>query len=431
MAFQRVSSAHLVFRPMDNKRLQSASPPGREPPGRTPGGLALKGLWTGGLVAHDLQSFSTTRRHGANGGSRVTIDEIAAKLGLSPSTVSRALNHPEMVALKTRLRVEEAVRRYRYRPSTIARSLRVRNSQTIGLILADITNPFHAELARAVEAVARSRGYTVILSNSDEDSARERSLIETLLSWRVQGIIIAPCGSNQDLLRESLRSGLAVVQVDRMAEGLQADAVLVDNRLGARMAVEHLLAMGHRRIAHVAGSPHVTTGALRLEGYRSALASAGEPCAEEAVAVADFREEGGYRAALELFAGRPPATRPTALFVGNNEMAAGAIRALRELALRIPADVSFVCFDDSRWARLMHPALTVVAQPVSDIGRTAAELLLRRIEDGMATPTVYTLQPALIPRESTSPAALPAPASDPACRASGASGRVPGQRDAT
>ncbi|WP_324716763.1 LacI family DNA-binding transcriptional regulator [Carboxydochorda subterranea] len=331
----------------------------------------------------------------------MTIKEIAAKLGLSASTVSRALNHPEMVAPETRVRVEAAVRRHRYRPSTIARSLRVRNSQTIGLILADITNPFHAELARAVEAIARARGFTVILSNSDEDSERERASLETLLSWRVRGLIIAPCGRNQDLLQESLRTGIPVVQVDRVIEGLEADAVLVDNRAGARMAVEHLLELGHRRVAHVAGSLHLTTGARRLEGYRQAMAAGGMAPDEAMVAVGDFREEGGYRATLELFGHSANRNLPTALFVANNEMAAGAIRALGELGLSVPEDVSFVCFDDSRWARLMRPSLTVVAQPVGDMGRTAAELLLRRIESGRQQPTTYTLQPSLVKRQST------------------------------
>lgn len=330
-------------------------------------------------------------------------------LGLAPSTVSRALNHPEMVSLETRMRVERAVRQYRYRPNTIARSLRVQNSQTIGLVLSDITNPFHAELARAVEAAARERGYTVILSNSDEDEGLERLALETLLSWQVRGLILAPCGRNRSIVEESLRLGIPVVQVDRVIEGLKTDAVLVDNRAGARMAVEHLVALGHRRIAHIAGPQHLTTGAERLAGFREAMASAGIPEEEQRVVYGDFREEGGYRATLQLFReSGAPEKSPTAIFAANNEMAAGAIRALSELGLSIPDRVSFVTFDDSRWAQLMRPALTVIAQPVEEMGRTACELLLRRIESGRSGATLYTLQPMLIQRHSTAPPGQPA-----------------------
>lgn len=325
-------------------------------------------------------------------------------LGLAPSTVSRALNHPELVSLKTRMKVERAVRQYRYRPNTIARSLRVKNSQTIGLVLSDITNPFHAELAKAVEAAARGRGYTVILSNSDEDESLERLALETLLSWRVRGLILAPCGRNRSIVEESLRLGIPVVQVDRVIEGLKADAVLVDNRAGARMAVEHLVALGHRRIAHIAGPQHLTTGAERLAGFREAMATAGIPEEDQIVVYGDFREEGGYRATLKLFQEAAGSEKfPTAIFSANNEMAAGAIRALGELGLSIPDRVSFVTFDDSRWAQLMRPPLTVVAQPVDEMGRTAGELLLRRIESGRSAAMVYTLQPTLIPRQSTAP----------------------------
>lgn len=329
-------------------------------------------------------------------------------LGLAPSTVSRALNHPELVSLETRMKVERAVRQYRYRPNTIARSLRVQNTRTLGLVVSDITNPFHAQLARAVEAVARERGYTVILSNSDEDEGMERLALETLLSWRVRGLILAPCGRNRSIVEESLRLGVPVVQVDRVVEGLDTDSVLVDNRAGARMAVEHLVGLGHRRIAHLAGPQHLTTGAERLAGFREAMLAAGIPEEEHSVVYGDFREEGGYRATLELFRrkGRPE-DQPTAVFAANNEMAAGAIRALTELGLSIPDRVSFVTFDDSRWAQLMRPALTVIAQPVEEMGRTACELLLRRIESGKSGATRYTLQPVLVQRQSTAPPSVP------------------------
>lgn len=326
------------------------------------------------------------------------LKDVAQQLGLAPSTVSRALNHPEMVAAETRIRVLQAVQKAGYQPDRIARSLRVRHTFTIGLIVSDILNPFHAELARTVEQAARQRGYTVIFGNSNEEEEQERNYLESFVSSRVAGIILAPSGKSSETLQRVINQGIPVVQVDRLAPGLETDAVLLDNQKGAALAVKHLFDLGHRRIGMIAGPQHLTSGKERLEGYRSTLLACGLAYNPELVYVADFREGGGYEGTRALLSLPDP---PTALLVANSEMAAGAVRALQEANLVIGKDISLVTFDDTRWARYMLPPLTVVAQPVEEIGRTAVDVLFRRLERRTSRSTVYTLQPYLVERAST------------------------------
>ncbi|MBE3583401.1 MAG: LacI family DNA-binding transcriptional regulator [Limnochordaceae bacterium] len=336
------------------------------------------------------------------------LKEVAKQLGLAPSTVSRALNHPEMVSAETRVRVEEAVRRVRYQPDRIARSLRVRQTSTIGLVVSDILNPFHAALASAIEEAAQQHGFTVILGNSNEDIQREQAYLEVLVASRVRGVILVPSGVNTKGVQWVVGQGVPLVQVDRLTPGVKTDAVLLDNQRGAALAVEHLVGLGHRRIAMIAGPPHLTTGEQRLQGYWAALERAQIRPDERWVFPGNFRESGGYNGARSLLS-LPPDVRPTALITANNEMAAGAVKALGELGLALGRDVSLVTFDDARWAQYILPPLTVVAQPVEEIGQTAVDVLFRHFAGGSglpARPTVYTLQPYLVARASTRPPAV-------------------------
>ncbi|MGE5482380.1 MAG: LacI family DNA-binding transcriptional regulator, partial [Bacteroidota bacterium] len=200
------------------------------------------------------------------GGSKLSLRDVAKELGLAPSTVSRALNHPEMVSPATRARVLEAVRKSRYQPDLVARSLRIKQTSTLGLIVSDILNPFHAALARAIEEAAQRRGFTVVLGNTNEEENREQAYLDVLVASRVEGIILVPCATNSRGLQRVVEQGVPVVQVDRLTPNVSTDAVLLDNRLGARLAVEHLLSLGHRRIGFISGPQHLTTGVERLEG---------------------------------------------------------------------------------------------------------------------------------------------------------------------
>ena len=337
----------------------------------------------------------------------MTIKELARQLGVSTATVSRALSQPELVASETRSRVLAAAKACGYQPDAIARSLRTGRTQSIGLIVSDITNPFYATVVRAIENVARPRGYSVIICNADENPQREEEALALLASKQVAGIIHASTGANLAALEALRARGIPLVDLDR-ASGLSGvDAVLVDNALGARLAVGHLISLGHRRIATIAGPQSLTTGRERLDGFLAAMRSAGLPVPPEFVHTCDFQAESAELAAAEMLSLPHP---PSALFVANNAMMAGAFAAIRERGVRVPEDLSTVSFDDVQWAKYIEPPLTVIAQPAEIIGAMAAELVFRRI-GGEKRPLRRVLDPVLIVRGST---AAPARAQKPA-----------------
>ncbi|MBI3961462.1 MAG: substrate-binding domain-containing protein [Deinococcus sp.] len=263
--------------------------------------------------------------------------------------------------------------------------------------MSDILNPFFATIAKAAEDAAVQRGFALILCNSDEDPAKEHTYLEVLYQKRVSGIMLAPTGGNDALVQQFHTGGLPVVEVDRHCSG--TIAVVLDNRAGALAATAHLLDLGHRRIATVAVPQHLSTGRERLEGYQEAFTSRGLEVPKELVRVGDSREGGGYEATRALLALRRP---PTALFVANNEMTSGALRALKEAGARVPDDLALVMFDDTSWATLVDPPLTVVAQPIYHMGRRAAEQLFALIDGTLSrsTQVVERLTPTLIVRRS-------------------------------
>lgn len=328
----------------------------------------------------------------------IGLNEVARAAGVSPATASRALHRPELVARRTRERVEQAASELGYRPNALARGLRVRSSRTIGLIVTDILNPFHATLAKGVQDAAEAEGYTVLMFNSDEQPQKERRALETLHGHMPMGLIVVPTARTHENL--SIVAGLPTVELDR-ASGLPgAHTILVDNVAGAREAVSHLTRLGHRRIGMIVGNQDISTARERLQGYREGLEAAGLPYQDELVLPGNHREADGRLAALRLLSKRQA---PTALFVGNNEMTIGAVLAARELGLSIPGDLSLVGFDDSRWAQTMSPALSVVSQPTYELGQLACQHLLSLIgqQDGAQRPASVRLSTRLIERHST------------------------------
>lgn len=325
----------------------------------------------------------------------IGLQDVARAAGVSPATASRALHRPDLVALRTRERVEQVALELGYRPNVLARGLRTRGSRTIGLIVTDILNPFHATLAKGVQDAAEAQGYTVLMFNSDEQPGKERRALETLHGHLPMGLIVVPTARTRENL--SVVSGLPTIELDR-ASGLKgAHTVMVDNVAGAREAVTHLTGLGHRRVGMIVGNQDVSTARERLQGYREALETAQVPYLEELVLPGDHREQGGRLAALRLLSGRE---RPTALFVGNNEMTVGAVLAARELGLNIPGDLSVVGFDDSRWAQTMSPALSVVSQPTYELGQLACQHLLSLIAGQPCVDSVR-LPTRMIYRQST------------------------------
>ena len=327
-----------------------------------------------------------------------TIRDVAREAGVSQATAARALAGYGYVSAATRLRVHDAAATIGYRPNAVARSLVSGATRTIGVVVGDIENPFFAGAARGIADVLERAGYTLLLANSDEDLARERRAVEALHARQVDGLAVVPSsGDDGSHLAAILREGRPVVLLDRPISGLAADAVLVDNRAGAERAVGHLAALGHRRIGLVGDSPGIVSTGERIDGYRAALAAVGAPVPDALVSLGGSSIDEGHRSALQLLEGPD---RPSALFTVNNFMTAGALGAIRELGLRIPDEIALVGFDDLDWTTLVDPPISVVAQPVAELGRTVAERLLERLGGDTGPPRETRLTTRLVIRGS-------------------------------
>ena len=326
-----------------------------------------------------------------------TIQEVAKKAGVSPTTVSHVINNSRVVADETRLRVEAAMEELHYRPNALARSLRRGQTHTLGLILPDSSNPFFAEIAHSIETVAFEQGYSVILCNTEDNLDKEDLYVDVLINKQVDGMIFVAAGNQTGSLRALLRHKLPVVIVDRDLPEVEVDAVLTDNRRGGCLATQHLIALGHRRIGCITGPSHLTPSAQRVTGYREALIEAGLAVEDDLIVRGDFHPESGYRAARSLLE-RPGA--PTAIFACNDLMAVGVLRAVPELGRRVPDDLMVVGFDDIELASYTTPALTTVAQPKVEMARQAVQMLTERMADKNRPLQRKVLQPKLIIRGS-------------------------------
>jgi len=336
-----------------------------------------------------------------------TIHDVAARAGVSAMTVSRVLNDRGRVSGETRERVLAAVRELNYVPNQLARSLVGGRSRTLALLVADITNPFFTTVARGVEDAARQRGYRVLVGNSDEDVEQEYEYIKAVIASQVDGVIMSPASSRSKAAVQLLGDkGIPVVLLDRGLDGVEADLVAGDSVAGARLLVEHLLSLGHRRIAAVTGPLSVSTARDRLAGYRAGLQAAGLQPDPELELEVSYKPEGGQEAARRLLT-MPPETRPTAVFCANNFQAVGFAVALRNAGVAVPAQMALCCMDDIPLASLLDPFLTVADQPAHTFGTIATQLLLERV-DGTAPVTArrVVLQPALLVRRSTAGASL-------------------------
>lgn len=327
-----------------------------------------------------------------------TVSDVAKKAGVSVSTASRVLSGRGYAAPETRQVVLEMAKELGFVPNRIAQSLRTQQTHLVGLLIGDVENPFYSAIASNVEWVTRASGYNVVLCNSDDDPEIEKELLELLQSMRVDGLIVTPTLKNRKTLGNMLERGIVIVQIDRKVEGLEADAILVDNEGGARAAVEHLVTAGHTRIGILPGDLEVPTARERLTGYRRALVDQGIPIHEELVKPGSFQREHAIEDAADLLEADPP---PTAILAANNLLAEAALIAIAEAELTVPEDVSLVAFDDVPWMRVTRPPLTTVRQSVADMARSAAELLMRRLagEDPI-TPSTIVFQPELVKRDS-------------------------------
>jgi len=328
-----------------------------------------------------------------------TIRDVALKAGVSPATVSRALNGHTSVEPALAQRVRDAALSLDYRPNAAARNLRRSSTTLWAAIVSDVQNPFFTSMVRGIEDIAQAAGFSVVLCNSDEDPGKEAAYVAAVRSEQMAGVLISPSGGS-DSLRILGESNIPAVCIDRTAPGISADAVLVNNEEGAFQATMHLVEGGYRRIACVTGPRRVSTATERLAGYRRALRQAGLPYDRALVKHADFREAGGYRAMRTLL---DDGSRPDAVFATNNLMAVGVLECLAAADQRIPEDVAFVGFDEIPWAGLVRPSITTVEQPTYELGSTGARLLLQRISAPQRSPVLVTLQTQLRVRDSTRP----------------------------
>jgi LacI family transcriptional regulator len=327
--------------------------------------------------------------------TRPTIRDVAVAAGVSAKTVSRVLNDERYVRPETAAQVRAAAARLGFQRHEAAASLRRLDGSThvIGLVIEDVSNPFYSSVVRAVEEIARDRGYLLLVASSDEDPKKEREVLRAFCSRRVDALIVVPAGDNHEFLARELSAGTAVVFLDRPGTVGRADSVVTANAAGARLAVEHLVAYGHRRIATIGDAEGLYTADERQRGYLEALASAGIEPDARLIRVGARDVEAAEREMTELLSLPEP---PTAVFAGNNRVTVGVVRALR----RQHRGVAVVGFDDFELADTLDPPVTVVAQDASLLGRTAAELVFSRL-DGESGPARHiTLDATLIARGS-------------------------------
>lgn len=327
-----------------------------------------------------------------------TIIDVARRAGVSPVTVSRVMNRAPNVNPETRARVEQAIAELGYLPSTVARSLRSKRTRSLALLLPDITNTFWTTVARGVEDTAQTFGYAVFVCNTDEDYQKQQRYLELAVSQRADGVLIAPCHNDAAALRVLRERGVPTVTVDRRIEGWDVDAVLGDSTGGARALVQHLIALGHRRIAVISGPATTSTAEDRVTGYREALVQAGMPVDDNLIRRGQFKAGAGEELARSLLAAE---NCPSAIFAANNAIALGAIDAILAGGRRIPQDVALVAFDDFADASHLFPFLTVAVQPAYEMGCAAARLLLERLAGaGPVQPAHIVLPCRLIVRHS-------------------------------
>jgi LacI family fructose operon transcriptional repressor len=326
----------------------------------------------------------------------VNIKDVAESAGVSIATVSRVLSDKPHVRTKVREHVLAVVKELNYRPNRVARSLRAQKSNVIGLIVSDIQNPFFTLISRAVEDAAYEQGMSIYLCNTDEDPAKEAIYLKLMRDERVSGIILSPTQKTSNNFLEVTNSHLPVVVIDRRVRGVEIDSVQIDNVESAYKLVDHLIGHGYQRIGALFGMGS-TTGRERREGYIRALEDNGiKPSSELAIFI-EAREAEGYNATRELLKLSQP---PDAIFTSNGLLSAGAFRALRESALKMPEEIAFATFDETPWSTLVDPPFTVIEQPTYEIGNTAVELLVNRIHDPSRSTRVVTLKSKLIVRQS-------------------------------
>ncbi len=330
----------------------------------------------------------------------ITIKDIARAAGVSPATVSRALNDSPLLRQETKARIRRLAAELGYEKNELARGLVKGVSGAIGLIIPDITNPFFADIARGVEKVAQARGYGVLLCTTEGDPQLEKAHLQLLRRKRVDGLLLTSVTAEDPHLQELVRAGIPFVLVSRLVRTLDAPFVVGDDRHGARLAVEHLVSLGHDKIGFIGGPANVQSSQDRMETYKAVLSEHGLPLHPRWAVFASFTQEAGREWGRALLSRKD---RPTAIFAANDLIALGVMEAAEELGVRIPEELSLVGYNNISYAALPRIQLTTVAQPASEMGEIAAEYIMDLI-DGKARPKLRkVLRPSLVVRRTTAP----------------------------
>ena len=337
---------------------------------------------------------------------QITIKDIARKLGMSHTTVSRALNDHTHTSASTKALVRRAASELGYIPHSAARAMRRGHGRLVGLVVPVVTTEFYQTITKVLAERAKNAGYQLVLALTEDDPASEQAQVQTLLEARAAGIIIAPTAAPSARTLEMLRA-TTCLQLNRFLPRLGCDALGFDDAGGMRSATEHLIALGHRRIGFIGATTEMSTGSGRLDGYHDALRRSGISSSKELLRLGRPRISFGFESAIELISEAMP---PTALIFSSSEITTGGLEAIRNLDLAVPGDLSIVGYTDPPWYRLIQPALTTVRLPVAALAETTASLLFSRIERGktdpdamVQAPTRMPILPELIVRGSTAP----------------------------
>lgn len=342
-----------------------------------------------------------------------TMRDVARLADVSVATVSAVINGTAVVSPVRAERIRKAMEVLDYHADQIARSLKTGRTHVVGMVIPDVSNSFYPQVIMGAEEVARVANYSVILCNANEDAAQEQRQLATLFSHRVDGVLIA-CSDPEIAMDRLLRRRFPIVCFDRIPAGFRGDAVSTDNFAGGYEATRHLLKLGHKRIAVLAGRAQLSTHSGRLDGFRRAMQEADLVVRQEHCLIGGLKAEFGYDLGLSLFRSAEP---PTGVFCSNNNMLLGFMRALGEAGVNCPRQISVVGFDDYAWTENFHPALTTVAQPARELGRRAMQLLLSRLEISSqehvnAEYQRVVLPPELRVRASTAPPATTFPVAE-------------------
>jgi len=309
------------------------------------------------------------------------IRDLAEVLGLSTTTVSRVLNGKAKsyrISEKTQERVHKAAKDYNYLPNKLARGLKLSKTDTIGLIIPDISNPFFSDIAFHIEREAHSKGYSLILCDSNEDSNMEKELIELLLSHKVDGIIIAPIGKGYEHITHTYNSGMPLVVIDRCFPEIGLPFITSDNYQGGYDAVNYLISMGHKKIACIQGIPESLPSIERVRGYKDAMLNSNLPFDGSVILGDDYSTDNGYMQTRILFSMEDP---PTAIFALSNLIGLGVIKAVHEMELKIPDNISLISFDEQPYSAFLGTPMTTVDQKKSEMGQLAVDVLLKYIKN--------------------------------------------------